>query len=417
MQVTGRRTCPGVTRRRYAAAMEIGQFGVWTTYRAIGEDNAGAAARLAEDLGYSVFWLGGSPRLARVRPLLEASETLVVATSIVNIWAYEPAQLASRVRTARARLRRAPPGWYRRRPSRGDERLLQAAHCDEGVSRRPRRSRPAAPAGAPRPRGARAEDARPERRALARRPALLRAARPYGGRRARQLGSGPLLAPEVAVVVDDDAERARAWRASSRRCTSGSATTRATCSRCGFSEEDVAGGGSDRLIDAVVPHGTPDELARIAAAHLAAGADHVALQVVGEPGIPRQGWTSLAAALVRRRRLTLASGGEVAAGFRLPSSRPAPGTGTLGRWSCGCAAWRSPLLRPPAMGSRSWSRRPRRVLSRAPSGPRAGLLCASPPDRSGGSARRSESPAGRFRPPRSRSLRSDSCSRRLRRRP
>ena len=67
----------------------------------------------------------------------------------------------------------------------------------------------------------------------------------------------------------------------------------------GFSEEDVAGGGSDRLIDAVVPHGTPDALAGIAAAHLDAGADHVALQVVGEPGIPREGWTSLAASLVR----------------------------------------------------------------------------------------------------------------------
>src|SRR3954471_24322676 len=75
--------------------MELGTFGVWTTYRALGQEHAGEAARLAEELGYGTFWLGGSPRLPSVRPLLEASETLVVATSIVNIWAYDPAELAA----------------------------------------------------------------------------------------------------------------------------------------------------------------------------------------------------------------------------------------------------------------------------------------------------------------------------------
>ena len=52
--------------------MELGRFGVWTTHRQIGEENAGAAARLAEECGYGTFWLGGSPRLPQVRPLLEA---------------------------------------------------------------------------------------------------------------------------------------------------------------------------------------------------------------------------------------------------------------------------------------------------------------------------------------------------------
>ena len=75
--------------------MDLGQFGIWTTYRRIGEDRAGEAARLAEELGYSVFWLGGSPRLPSVRPLLEATQGLVIATSIVNIWAYDPARLAA----------------------------------------------------------------------------------------------------------------------------------------------------------------------------------------------------------------------------------------------------------------------------------------------------------------------------------
>src|SRR5882672_10032267 len=75
--------------------MELGTIGVWTTYRAIGEENAGEAARLVEDLGFGTFWLGGSPRLPTVRPLLEATEHLVVATGIVNVWAYDPTDLAA----------------------------------------------------------------------------------------------------------------------------------------------------------------------------------------------------------------------------------------------------------------------------------------------------------------------------------
>ena len=94
--------------------MDLGQFGIWTTYRRIGEDRAGEAARLAEELGYSVFWLGGSPRLPSVRPLLEATQGLVIATSIVNIWAYDPARLAAEY----AALERDFPGrllvWRRR---------------------------------------------------------------------------------------------------------------------------------------------------------------------------------------------------------------------------------------------------------------------------------------------------------------
>ena len=48
-------------------AMDLGKLGVWTTYRRIGEDRAGEAAALAEELGYGTFWLGGSPRLPSVR--------------------------------------------------------------------------------------------------------------------------------------------------------------------------------------------------------------------------------------------------------------------------------------------------------------------------------------------------------------
>ncbi len=75
--------------------MELGKFGVWTSYRAIGEENAGEAAKLVEDLGLGTFWLGGSPKVRQTRPLLEGSGELVVATGILNVWANEPAAVAS----------------------------------------------------------------------------------------------------------------------------------------------------------------------------------------------------------------------------------------------------------------------------------------------------------------------------------
>ena len=75
--------------------MQLGEFGVWTSYRAIGEENAGEAARLVEDLGFGTFWLGGSPQLPALRPLLESTEQIVVATGILNVWASDPERVVA----------------------------------------------------------------------------------------------------------------------------------------------------------------------------------------------------------------------------------------------------------------------------------------------------------------------------------
>jgi probable F420-dependent oxidoreductase len=278
--------------------MELGKIGIWTTYGRIGESQAGEAARLVEELGYTVFWLGGSPRLPSVRPLLEATETLVAATSIVNIWAYDPAELAAEY----AVLERDFPG-----------RLLVGIGTGH----------PEATSDYTRPLSAMrtfldgldsAETPLPaERRciaALAPKMLSLSAERSLGAipyfvpvehtRAARErLGAGPLLAPEVAVMVDSDAERARAAAREYARIYLGLTNYTNTLLRFGFTDDDIAGDGSDRLIDAVVPHGTADELAGVVGAHLDAGADHVVLQVIGEPGIPRRGWTALAEAVLR----------------------------------------------------------------------------------------------------------------------
>src|ERR1700760_279936 len=74
--------------------MELTKHGVWIG-RTLAEDQYGAAAKLAEQLGFGALWLGGSPRLPVLRGMLEASsEKLTIATGIVNVWQYEPADLA-----------------------------------------------------------------------------------------------------------------------------------------------------------------------------------------------------------------------------------------------------------------------------------------------------------------------------------
>jgi probable F420-dependent oxidoreductase len=278
--------------------VDIGKFGVWTTYRAIGEEHAGTAARLVEDLGYATFWLGGSPRLPSVRPLVESTRSLVVATSIVNIWAYDPAQLAAEY----AALDHEFP-----------ERLLVGV----GVGH------PEATSDYSRPLSAMSafldglDEAEPplsrDRRcvaALAPKMLSLSAERSLGAlpyfvpvahtKAARaQIGAGSLLAPEVAFVLDADEQRARTKAREYARPYLGLSNYTNNLLRLDSTPGDIAAGGSDRLIDAVIPHGTADEVADVVAAHLDAGADHVAVQAIGEPGVPRQGWSDLAQALFR----------------------------------------------------------------------------------------------------------------------
>ena len=69
--------------------------------------------------------------------------------------------------------------------------------------------------------------------------------------------------------------------------------------RAGFTEDDFADGGSDRLVDRLVAWGDESDIAARVQEHRDAGADHVCLQLLdGNPlGLPRDGWRRLAAAL------------------------------------------------------------------------------------------------------------------------
>ncbi|HWF75390.1 MAG TPA: TIGR03620 family F420-dependent LLM class oxidoreductase [Solirubrobacteraceae bacterium] len=276
--------------------MELGQFGIWTSYRAIGEDHAAEAAKLVEDLGYGTFWLGGSPRLPSTRPLLAASSRLTVGTGIVNVWQYEPAELAAEFAALESEfpdrllvgigIGHPEATSHYTRPLSTMRAFLDGLDASDHPLPRERRVLAAL---------------RPKMLSLAAERAA--GAHPYfvpveHTRAARAvLGDGPLLAPEMACVVDPDpvrgAQAARRYTASYLRLRNYTSNLL----EFGFTERDLADGGSDRLIDAVVPHGTAEEIAPVALAHLEAGADHVALQPVGVEGVPGEAWRELARAL------------------------------------------------------------------------------------------------------------------------
>jgi probable F420-dependent oxidoreductase len=99
------------------------------------------------------------------------------------------------------------------------------------------------------------------------------------------IGDGVLLAPEQKVVLDTDAERARALgRPVVDRPYLHLVNYRSNLLRLGWSEADLDDGGSDALIDALVAHGDAKTVAQRLTAHLDAGADHVCAQVLTADG-------------------------------------------------------------------------------------------------------------------------------------
>jgi probable F420-dependent oxidoreductase len=275
--------------------MEIGTIGIWTSYRPFGKERAGEAAKLLEQLGYGAWWLGGSPHVPDVRPILEATTTLTAATGILNVWANEPAETAAQDAALRAEF---------------PERFVLGIGIGhpEATSdyRRPLTTMRAFLDGLD------AAQTPPAERCLAAlRPKMLDLAheRTAGAhtyfvpvehtRSARErLGPGKLLAPELACVVDTDPVRAKAVAREYATLYLGLRNYTRNLLDYGFTEDDFADGGSDRLIDAIVPQGSAEEIAEVVRAHLDAGADHVCVQPLGEAGIPRESWTALAKVLI-----------------------------------------------------------------------------------------------------------------------
>ncbi|GIE30768.1 LLM class F420-dependent oxidoreductase [Actinoplanes italicus] len=284
---------------------DIGRYGLWAPWR-IWPRDAGAiaeAAREIEDLGFTAFWQGGSPRddLAAAEAILEATDRLVLGTSIVDIWTSDGDRLAASHERIRERF---PDRFYLG---------VGSGHAPTAESRGQAYTRPLS-----RLRelltGPLATVPKDERMIAALGPKTLAAAGeltagalpylmpPAHTAEARGiLGAGPLLVPEQKIFLGDDAVAARrAGRLALDLYLSLPNYTR-QLARYGLDEADLTGGGSDRFIDSAVVWGDDEAIRAGIDAHLGAGADHVAIQVLtkdgGPAGLPRAEWRRLAEVL------------------------------------------------------------------------------------------------------------------------
>ena len=294
--------------------MDLKPVGIWTgqlDYQPANQTKE-AVAEL-EELGYGAVWVGeavGREALSNAGLLLSATRRLVVATGIANIWVRDALAMVAGQNTlaeayperfllglgvSHAPLIEGMRGHHYQRPLAAMRQYLDA--MDEVVS-----SYRAVPPGTPPPRVL---------AALGPKMLTLAAKRAQGAHsyfvppehtaQARdQLGPDSWLIPEQAVVLENDSERAReiARRHTSRYLRLPNYTN--NLRRLGFGDEDLAGSGSDRLVDATVAWGDENAIVSRVRAHLNAGADHVCVQVLDPDrrGLPAAQWRRLAPALL-----------------------------------------------------------------------------------------------------------------------
>jgi probable F420-dependent oxidoreductase len=274
-----------------------GPVGVWLGPLAVaGAEVARPAAAELERLGYACIWfpegLGTRESFTSAAVLLGATERIRVASGIANIWGRDPVATANAARVLDdafdgryllglgvSHPRQVDPrGHAYARPVARMRAYLQAMDDDPFVS----------PDGTP----ARRE---PVPRVLAAlRPPMLRlAAEKAAGahtflvpvehtRRARALlGTGSVLVPEQKVLLEPDPRRARERARRALGWYLDTPNYLDNLRTLGFEDGDFAGGGSDRLVDAVVAWGDEERVVARLREHLDAGADQVAVHPLG----------------------------------------------------------------------------------------------------------------------------------------
>ncbi len=263
-----------------------------------------------EELGYGAIWLpevAGRDVMVHMGMLLAATERLVMATGIANIWARDAVTMTGGVKglteafpervllglgVSHQPLVEGLRGHTYDKPLSAMRTYLDAMEASPYVAQRP---------------------TTPVRRVLAAlgpRMLALAAEKTDGAHNylvppehtatARQiLGSGPLLCPEQAVVVETDPARAREIGRSHTKTYVELPNYQNNLRRLGLADEDFADGGSDRLIDTVVAWGDLDAISARVQAHFDAGANHVSVQAIDEDprGVPAEMWRELAPAL------------------------------------------------------------------------------------------------------------------------
>ena len=285
--------------------MELGRIGAWSpTLRTSDQAAVKDAAAELEALGYTTLWFPGREHdgvADRIAAILDATQTAVAATGISNIWTHPAAAVAHEYHALNARY---------------PERFLLGlgiSHQNSVESSGLKYEKPLQKLRSYLDELDAADTPVPaEGRILASLgPLSLQLAKqrsagthPYfvpveHTRIARQaVGPDKLVAPELMVVVEPDADRARAIARPQIDRYLHAPNYVSNLIRLGFTDDDVANGGSDTLVDAIVAWGEPDRIMQRVAEHHAAGADHVCIQVLtetpGDLGASMAGWRALA---------------------------------------------------------------------------------------------------------------------------
>ena len=291
--------------------MDLGRTGIWT-----GQLDLQPAARAQEvaveleELGYPALWIPeavGREVTTHAAVLLAATERLVVATGVANIFNRLPHVAAAAQRlladasggrfllglgVSHAPMVEGMLGQSWDKPLARMRSYLDGMDNAFSIS-------PAPPEAPPRVLAA-----------LGPRMLGLAADRAWGAHTyfvpvehapvAREaLGDGPMLLVEQAVVLAEDPEVARSAARKHMAIYLTLPNYVNNLRRLGWGDDDLSGGGSDKLVDAIVAWGSLDDIVARVTAHHDAGADHVCVQVLEEDvtALPRPAWRELAPAL------------------------------------------------------------------------------------------------------------------------
>jgi probable F420-dependent oxidoreductase len=277
--------------------VNLKKLGVWSGTDSLSAADAAAFAKRVEGWGYGALWIPeaiGREVFSAAAWLLANTRNLTVASGIANIYARDPVSSAS----AQKGLNEQSGGRFvlglgvshlpfvqdLRKHEYGKPVATMRAYL-QGMANAPYKSVPPAE--------------RPRTVLAALGPKMLElsaeladGAHPYNvppehTRQAREiLGAGKLLCVEQGAILETNPAQARARAREFLTLYMGLPNYVNNWKRLGFSDEDCAGGGSDRLIDAVIAWGDERAIRTRIEEHWQAGADHVCVQAIGAGGLP-----------------------------------------------------------------------------------------------------------------------------------
>jgi probable F420-dependent oxidoreductase len=275
--------------------MDLGKLGVWAGLDGLSAAEALAFAQRLEKRGYKAFWTPesrGRNVLVNAAWLLSGTSRLVIATGIANIYARDAVAMANAQRGLNEQsgnrfllglgVSHKPMVTTMRGHAYGKPVATMRTYL-EAMRDAPYQ----APMPSQKPRTVLAALG-PKMLALA--AEMADGAHPYcvtpehTAQARRILGPGKLLCPEVMVLLETDAGKARTAARTALAPYIALENYANNWRRLGFTEADLAGGGSDRFVDANLAWGDESAIRKRLQLYWDAGADHVCIQAIHPSG-------------------------------------------------------------------------------------------------------------------------------------